>query len=126
MFGFLSKIRAKRNVRNDLRETMVISYDAMKAAIDLDDPNQKSHEMQSRLISLSLALRDVYPNFPQEKDSLFTRYIAADLNHHPDLEDYQDAIEQHIRACPNVPAAKFEFMTYLIAPNFMKDFTQSR
>ena len=126
MFGFFAEQREKKRISDDLQETMIIAYDSIRKAIDIGDPEQKHREMHARLTSLSLALHDVYPTFPQEKDSPVTRFFGADLERHPDCESYRNLIEEHVRACPDIPAAKFDFMTYLLAPKFMEDQTNQR
>lgn len=126
MFGYFTKRREKRRISDDLQETMVLAYDALREAVDIRDPHQKHHEMHMKLTQLSLALHDVYPTFPQEKESIFVDFVAASLERKPYCGEIQNIIEEHIRACPDIPAAKFDFMTYLLAPKFMEDFAQKR
>lgn len=126
MFGLFRKKKEVRRISEDLQQTLEKSYDLLRAAVDIKDVDKKHHYMHAHLTSLSLALHNVYPGFPQEKDSLFTRFIASDLEQHPDCSAYRDAIEKHIRACPNIRAAKFDFMTYLLAPSFMEEFTKKQ
>ena len=120
MFGFLKK-RKIRRISDDLHETMVNAYDKLRLAVDCKDPDEKNNRIHNHLTALSLALHDVYPGFPQEKESLFTGFISTDLEGHPDREVYRKAIENHIRACPNIRAAKFEFMSYILAPKKMTE-----
>jgi len=126
LFGIFNRQREQRRISNDLQETMVIAYDALREAVDIEDPVRKHHEMHMKLTQLSLALHDVYPTFPQEKESLFVDFVAASLERKPYCEALQNVIEDHIRACPDTPAAKFDFMTFLLAPKFMADFTRKR
>ena len=126
MFGFFKNNSEVRHTTKGVKVILLHAFRELRGAVSEAEIVQKRNRIFDQFTSLTIALHDEHPNFPLEKSSLSTLFIATYMENHPDLVACTDAIEKHILGCPEINQAKLEFVTYLLAPKYMKAVTDKR
>ena len=118
MFQILDRF-SKRRAMRDLEYAMLQAYQYLDKAKANPDALIQRAETVTAMAALFGGIRDAYPAYPLENNSLGMAIIEANADaRYDDLQYLLDKLFSLMDRCPSTNAARDQAMTFIVAPTY--------
>lgn len=119
MFGFLRRRKSpKAAAVADIEEVFLSCFQDIREAAKEQFPLQQRFKIVVSFAATIGAMRERYPNFPIEQDSMAVALVQANAEgHDADVEGLIRAAIDMVKRCPDRRSARIETVTWMIAPS---------